>query len=586
MVAKEGSGALVLSSVDARAARLGLTPGLALTDARARHPALDVVPADAGADAKLLCAIADDCERYTPLVGLDGADGLMLDISGAAHLFGGERAMLDRIVRRLRNQGFSVVHAAIAGTAAASRALCRFAPMTIVGEGGEAEAVMPLPVEALLTDGATLHGLKRAGLKTIGAVASRDRKELAARFGVSLIARLDEALGRAGSPISPLRPVPDYAVERNFADPVSNPDFIVPVLEGLADALGAMLERDGEGARAVEASFFRADGAVRRIAVAMGRPERAPQILMRLLKTKLDAVADPLDPGFGFDLIRLTATGWGRREPRALRFGGQGTAPDDLAALVDRLAARLGSRRVLRVRLNDTHIPERAATFEQAREFRATMQESLALQKRKLVKRRRKKSHVFTLSPPSCPVSVPGIHGFVSAREDVDGRDKPGHDETKIIAFPSNEEAKRQEHKPAKVSSDSSARPDVIIPFRAPVLRDFADLAKPRKQPASSQPPHRPVRLFADPERIDDVWAVIPDGPPARFRWRSRTHSVARAEGPERIAMEWWRIGGAHLTRDYFRVEDDAGLRLWLYRDGLYGQEAQRPSWFVHGLMG
>jgi protein ImuB len=107
---------------------------------------------------------------------------------------------------------------------------------------------------------------------------------------------------------------------------------------------------------------------------------------------------------------------------------------------------------------------------------------------------------------------------------------------------------------------------------------------------ATAEPPLRPLRMLASPEPIDVPLATVPDGPPRRFTWRRATHEVARVEGPERIAMEWWRAEGGRLTRDYFRVEDEAGRRFWLYRDGLYDEcvdeagEPVPPKWFMHGL--
>jgi protein ImuB len=96
--------------------------------------------------------------------------------------------------------------------------------------------------------------------------------------------------------------------------------------------------------------------------------------------------------------------------------------------------------------------------------------------------------------------------------------------------------------------------------------------------------PARPLRLFTKPEPIETV-AEVPDGPPTRFRWRQVSHEVATAEGPERIAMEWWHDEqGRALTRDYFHVESKQGMRVWLYREGLYGREIPQPCWFVHGL--
>jgi protein ImuB len=99
----------------------------------------------------------------------------------------------------------------------------------------------------------------------------------------------------------------------------------------------------------------------------------------------------------------------------------------------------------------------------------------------------------------------------------------------------------------------------------------------------NGEAPRRPLRLFAKPEPVD-VMAEVPDGPPARFRWRRALHQVAHAEGPERIAMEWWRSDRGEPTRDYFRIEDEKGRRFWLYRDGLYDRETENPRWFMHGV--
>jgi protein ImuB len=102
-------------------------------------------------------------------------------------------------------------------------------------------------------------------------------------------------------------------------------------------------------------------------------------------------------------------------------------------------------------------------------------------------------------------------------------------------------------------------------------------------QRGKDDPPRRPLRLLAKPEPIEDVMALAPDSPPKRFKWRQVRHSIAHAEGPERIAMEWWRHQEQMPTRDYFRVEDEEGRRFWLYREGLYA-ETREPKWFVHGV--
>ncbi len=101
--------------------------------------------------------------------------------------------------------------------------------------------------------------------------------------------------------------------------------------------------------------------------------------------------------------------------------------------------------------------------------------------------------------------------------------------------------------------------------------------------PGPARTPTRPLILLERPEPIDAV-AQVPDSPPSRFRWRKVLYEIARSEGPERIACEWWRDGRASLSRDYFRVEDTQGYRFWLFRYGLYERETTRPDWYMHGL--
>jgi protein ImuB len=470
---------LTLVAVDRSAQRAGLRPGMPLAHARAIAPHLTVIDADPIADDALLTRIADWCERWTPFVALDPPDGLVLDISGCAHLFDGETAMLADILRRLTGQGLEV-SGAIAGTAAAARALARSGPGGIVPPGEEPRAVAPLPVGALGLTESDETALKRAGLKTIGALAERPASALAARFGAGLVAALDAVLGRSAPPISPRRPPPSFVTERRFFEPITTDGAIAPVLRALAIDLCRLLERSGLGLRRAEASFFRTDGAVRHIAVETARPLREAGRLQRLFAERLDALADPLDPGFGFDCVRLSALAADPLVATHLSFDGRESDREDLSGLVDRLVARFGRQRVLRLVSQDTHIPEAGA------------------------------------------VAVPAI--------------------------------------------DRPAAPEAFVQVRD-----------------AGEPPARPLRLFAKPERIEAI-AEIPDGPPVRFRWRGVTHAVARAEGPERIAMEWWRTDDAVPTRDYFRVEDAEGRRFWLYRDGLYGRETSHPRWFVHGL--
>ncbi len=351
--------ALRLSAVDSKASTLGLSAGQPLANARAMLPDLKVFTADIPADLKLLEQIANWCDRFTPLVALDGPRRILLDVTGASHLFGGEQAMLDRIRKSLTRQGF-IVRGAVAANAAAARALARYRDGAVIVSGDEEQAIKPLPVEALCLDDVTTHAFRRAGLKTVEQVASRKRSEVTARFGGTVVATLDLAFGRTQMPMTPRTPPPEYWQEQNFAEPVATEEIIRTALARLADLLAKTLERHGEGARRLEAVFFRADGAVRRIAIEMSVPTRNRAVIERLFREKLDTLSDPLDPGFGFDLIRLCAT---YVERNILENGDLDTVADvksEINVLADRLATRFGNHRVRAFQPRDTHIPEKA----------------------------------------------------------------------------------------------------------------------------------------------------------------------------------------------------------------------------------
>ena len=359
--------ALYVQALNLRAQRQGLFRGQPLANARAMMQRLTVLPADEKADAELLDAIADWCDRFTPFVTLDAPDGLLLDITGAAHLFGGEARMLELVRAKILEQGFSV-QAAIAGTSFAARALARFAPGHIAAPGGEAAAMAPLPIAALDCGEGKLRALKRAGLKTIGDVATRGRTELGARLGAAFITKLDVMLGAQEKPLSPRRPQPDLCAERNFAEPVATADVIAQNLHGLAQSVSDILIRQGKGARLLEAVFFRADGKVIRLTVKTGAPLRDADVMLRLLNQKLEGLADPLDPGFGFDLIRLEALLWEETQSRDASLDADENAGWQINFLLDRLSARFGESRVQRFVAQDTHIPEAQSVTVPAQE--------------------------------------------------------------------------------------------------------------------------------------------------------------------------------------------------------------------------
>lgn len=477
MLTDKDHGALKIMAGDERALVLGLVSGMTLADARARVPSIRVLPVDAAADARLIKRLASACEMFTPLVALDPPHGLMLDVTGCAHLFGGERGLCKRVQRLLDRVGVKV-RMSLAGTPDTARALARFGRPAIVPPGREKGAVDVLPIAALQAGNETTISLSRAGLKTIGDVAKRPVKVLAARFGQPLVDRLKRILGEEDIRVTPLRAPPDCIAERQFAEPLGEIDSIHSVLSGLTREICAMLERRGLGGRLFEASFFRSDGIVRRLHVETARSAREADSILRLLRLKIETLADPIDPGFGFDLVRLSVLRVDFFQQPQKSLDGQQEDENAVAVLVDRLVARQGSGKVLRCIAHDSHDPELASGF--------------------------------------VPVGSPAV---------------------------------------------SAGWPE----------------------PEKAAPPSRPLTLFEPPQNIEAM-AEVPDGAPVRFRWRRVLHEVTRAEGPERIAAEWWHEEQPRPTRDYYRVEDKDGRRFWLFREGLYEREESEKRWFLHGL--
>lgn len=360
-------GAARLEGVCPRAAALGLRAGMALADARAMRPTLVVAPADPAREARRLAAIADWCRRWTPLAAVDaecGVSAILLDVGGAAHLFGGEERLARDVETAFRAQGFSA-RACVAASPEAARALARFSTRHVAPEGRDFERLADaLPLAALELPARTLEAMRQAGLRRVGDVRMRPRAPATARFGALVHDRIDGLFGLALSPISPRFEAPPYLVERRFAEPLTQEDAILATLERLAGELCAMLARHGEGARRLDAAFFRVDGATRRLSAGAAQASRDPAALARLFRERLKAIGEEgLDTGYGFDVIRLSARRVERLDAAQDSLDGRRKGESgggDFAHLLDRLGARLGAHRVMRLTTRATHQPEQA----------------------------------------------------------------------------------------------------------------------------------------------------------------------------------------------------------------------------------
>jgi protein ImuB len=457
---------LFVAAPDALAEASGIAPGQTLADARALASDLAVMPFDPAAVTRALESIAQWCLRYTPATSPVGEDGIFLDLTGCAPLFGGETALLADLVARLERQGFEA-RAAIAGTPGAAWALVRFAPGTIAAPGTERAALAGLPVEALRFAPETAATLHQLGLRTIGALYDLSRAALAHRFGDELCRRLDQALDRTFEPISPVREVPPWRERRDFAEPLLQPEDIAATLRRLIESLCARLAAEGLGVRGLECLGFRTDGSTAHARIGTSRPSNDPVHLVRLFAEKLSL----LDPGDGMDGMVLSPTALDALASEQPALTRDGTQTGDLAALLDRLANRLGAANVFALAPTESHRPERA-------------------QRR--------------VAPSTAVRNLRWPDGM-----------------------------------------------------------------------------RRPLLLFADPEAIETEIATSEEAP-LYFTWRRVRHFVHQAEGPERIAAEWWRdaVPAARETRDYYCVEDEDGCRFWLYRQGT----GDASRWYLHGL--
>ena len=533
-----------LAAVNPAAASRGIAAGLPLADALSFLPGLATRPAEPAEDAAALGRLAEWCGRYSPWTAPDEANGVKIEVAGSAHLWGGEAELAADLSRRLTRQ--RIVHRlAIADTLGAAWGLARHAASEgaplIVAPEKTGEAIAPLPVAALRLDPAIVQGLQRVGLRRIGNVANMPRDALARRFGEDVARRLDQALDALPEPLSPLGEVPSRRVRLSFAEPIADPADLTRAAERLTRDLVTRLAREGMGARRLDLGFHRVDGRVEHIRIGTARPSRDPAHLAKLMNGKLDRV----DPGLGIEDAILAA------------FAVEALAPEQLEAP---LPARVYPH-PNPPPLAGEGVGQRSCAPSPASGGRLGWETSVAplldqmtarLGSDAVVRLESRQSHIPERASVAMPIEL-GCH---------------------------------PPPQPSPVATGEGARRRLSSP--SPACGGGLGWG------SLQQKSPRPVRLFAPPEPIEAVLWIVPDDPPTRFTWRRQTHRIAQADGPERIAEEWWRPGGGLIDgagdgswspdaiRDYYRVEDETGRRFWLFRAGLPGDTP--PRWFVHGI--
>ena len=349
----------VLVAASPLARSLGLMPGAPLSKARILVPGLDVRPADLEGDSAWLSRLGlFAARRWTPRAAVSGPDGLWLDLTGVAHLFGGERRMCERILAFVERLGFAA-RIAVAGTAGAAHALARYGgePLILCPSGREAEAIAAMPLAALRLDEAVLGAAHRLGIERIGEAIAMPRAPLQRRFGSTLLRRLDQALGRASEPLDPIVPEEPPSVLLRFMEPIATAEAIAQAIGEAVRRLTPRLAEAGLGVRLLVLACQRVDNEEQWQAVSLARASREADHLCRLLCARIEKI----EPGFGIERLCLTAVRVEPLAPQAIEGELAGDRPTpDLSLLVDRLAVRLGERRLFRLTALESDVPERS----------------------------------------------------------------------------------------------------------------------------------------------------------------------------------------------------------------------------------
>lgn len=357
-------GGLRLAAIEPELIAQGLRIGQNLADARAIWPNLTVREIDRPALRHAFESFADWHSNASPMVAIlsDTAEfgDLVLDITGVSHLFGGEGAMLYGLIARLRALGYAV-SGAVAPTIGAAWAVSHFAPNQVV-EAVALESVLDsLPVAALRIGDSQVAAFGQMGLKTIGQLRQRPRKQLQARFGQRLLLRLDQAFGQVEERMSPRLPQADHHADRRLADPISLMDDVLMITHDLAVQLGCRLEAEGLGAQAFHLYLFRVDHKVMTLSLNATRLTRDPHHISELFRHRTQRLAGEYDAGFGIDMVRLAASSIERLDAVQRGAFTVENGLEDIDRLNDRLASRLGTTAVLQTQLVASHLPERAA---------------------------------------------------------------------------------------------------------------------------------------------------------------------------------------------------------------------------------
>ncbi|RYD79395.1 MAG: DNA polymerase Y family protein [Sphingobacteriales bacterium] len=349
---------VVVSACNNNAQKQGIFIGMPLADAMAILPDLEVFQEIPKQNERLLKALGKWCIRYTPIVAVDLPCGLIFDISGCTHLWGGEAGYYKEIINRLRNLGYDV-RGAIADTIGAARAVAHYGIISpIVKSKKQHEALLPLPPAALQLENITLQKLNKLGLNTINSFISMPRSVLRRRFGENMLQQIARALGDEEEHIKPIQVPQPYEQRLPSIEPIRTATGIEIAIKNLLELLCKQLSNDGMGLRAASLNCYRVDGKIISVNIGTNMPNSNPSHLFKLFELKIASIA----PALGIELFIMEATKVEELNPvQEILWQKEGGLDEIcLAELLDRLAGKLGNSVIHRYLPQARYWPERS----------------------------------------------------------------------------------------------------------------------------------------------------------------------------------------------------------------------------------
>lgn len=353
---------IIITAANASAEAKGIHTGMTLADARAVLPDLEVQDDKPDLIEKLLTRLAEWCIRFTPVVAVDLPDGLLLDVTGCSHLWGGDFLYVQDIIRKLQARGYDI-RAAIADTIGTAWAVARYGNESFVIENNQhVEALLSLPPEALRLDTAVIERLHKLGLHRIKQFINMPRPSLRRRFGQHFITQLDKAMGQAIEMLEPVHPLEPYQERLPCLEPIVTAIGIEIALKQLLETLCHRLLQEQKGLRTAIFKCYRVDGKTQQVCIGTNRPTHHVSHLFKLFELNIATI----EPDMGIELFVLEAPKVEDYFPHQEKMweAAGGLHDARLTELLDKLANKIGMESIHRYIPDEHYWPERS--FKQA----------------------------------------------------------------------------------------------------------------------------------------------------------------------------------------------------------------------------